>query len=265
MAVLSCVVPRSTLRCRRQEDRKREVPPRTAQWRSRSGERRSGRRNPFAHEHPGSGDEPADAAGRSRSGGVSEHLHPAASRGTGRREVNWIDISMPLRHDMEHWPRAPAVVIERFRRIESGEPYNLTTIAMSAHTGTHVDAPLHFIPGGLPIDKMPVDALIGPATVVEGLVVPESSEPRVLFRCGGELTPEIAHRLAARGVRAAGIDSLSIGDDETHRILLGAGIWVIEGLDLSAVEPGRYELMCLALRIEGADGAPARALLRALT
>jgi arylformamidase len=86
----------------------------------------------------------------------------------------------------------------------------------------------------------------------------------VLFRCGSEIGPDAARVLTAAGTRAVGIDSLSIGDAETHRILLHAGVWIIEGLDLSSVEPGRYELICLPLKIEGADGAPARALLRAL-
>jgi arylformamidase len=171
---------------------------------------------------------------------------------------------MPVRNGMDHWPGDPEVSVERLRRIAHGDEYNLTAIAMSAHTGTHVDAPLHFLDGAASIDGMPLDALIGPALVVDGTSAPVDPAERVLFRCGSEIVAEVARALVAARTRAVGIDSLSIGDSETHRILLGGGVWIIEGLDLSAVLPGHYHLVCLPLKIEGADGAPARALLRAL-
>lgn len=165
---------------------------------------------------------------------------------------------------------------------------------MHPHTGTHVDAPLHYVTGGLSIDAMPPDAMIGPARIVrveEPMIderVLDSVEPRtgerILFRtansercwCGAcfrkqyvSVTPKAARTLAATGILAVGIDYLSIGPygpegDETHTTLLSAGIWVIEGLSLAAVEPGSYELACLPLKLEGGDGAPARALVRKL-
>jgi arylformamidase len=177
----------------------------------------------------------------------------------------WIDISTPLRNGMERWPGDPEVEIDRFLTLENGGGCNATRLNMSAHTGTHVDAPLHYVDGGVPIDRMPIDALVGPATVVSGTEPPEFPPGRVLFRCGTELTAESARYLVAHAVRTVGIDSMSIGNDEVHRILLGGGVWVIEGLNLAAVAPGRYELLCLPLLIENGDGAPARAVLRALT
>lgn len=171
---------------------------------------------------------------------------------------------MPLRDGMPHWPGDPAFASERIRTIAGGDDYNLTAIHLSAHTGTHVDAPLHFLDGAAAVEAIDLDALAGPATVIEGRQLQGEADERVLFRCGSEISPVTARALVERGVRAAGIDSLSIGDAETHRILLGAGVVVIEGLDLSQAPPGRYELVCLPLLLVGADGAPARALLRAL-
>jgi arylformamidase len=166
---------------------------------------------------------------------------------------------------MEHWPGDPDVEIERFSSIENGDGSNVTSLRMSAHVGTHVDAPLHYVPGGASIDQMPLNALVGPAAVVEGTQAPERPAGRMLFKCGSELSVETARYLVAHAVRTVGIDSLSIGSDEVHRILLERGVWIIEGLNLSKVAPGRYELVCLPLLIENADGAPARAVLRPLT
>jgi arylformamidase len=165
---------------------------------------------------------------------------------------------------------------------------------MHPHTGTHIDAPLHYLPGGASIDAIPPDATVGPARVVQvdgpvidavtlGPVAPQSGE-RLLFRTANSercwhgacfrkqfvsVTPDGARHLVAAGIRTVGIDYLSIGPygregDETHTILLSAGIWILEGLNLSGVPPGRYELACLPLKIEGGDGAPARALVRKL-
>ena len=183
---------------------------------------------------------------------------------------------------MQHWPGDPAPEIA------------LGLIHMHPHTGTHIDAPLHYVPGGTTIDAMPPDATVGPARVVEvdgpmidagvlGWVKPEAGE-RLLFRTANSdgcwrlacfrknfvsVTPDAAQLLVAAGIRTVGIDYLSIGPygpegDKTHTILLSAGIWIIEGLNLSDVQAGRYELACLPLKIEGDDGAPARALLRKL-
>jgi arylformamidase len=207
--------------------------------------------------------------------------------------LQWIDVSVPLRPGMVVWPGDPPVRIERISAIADGGVVNMSAISMCLHTGTHVDAPLHFLEGGRSLEEMPLDALSGPARVIDirspkairvrefGALRIRRGE-RILFktrnsaRCwrAGEfcrdyvyLTREAATELVRRGIAAVGIDYLSIGAPneegyEVHRMLLGAGIWIIEGLDLSSVPAGRYELICLPLKVPGADGAPARALLR---
>lgn len=211
----------------------------------------------------------------------------------GRSSSRWIDVSVPLRHGMAHWPDNPPVRIERMLDLGRGDACTVSTLSMGSHTGTHVDAPIHFVRGGKGIDKMPAAAMIGPARVVEvrdrESIRPDELRPhrirrgeRILFKTANStrcwrsdrfvenfvyLSTEAGHFLAARGARTVGIDYLSVGGYrknglEVHRVLLGAGIWLIEGLDLSKVRAGRYELLCLPLRIAGGDGAPARALLR---
>jgi len=207
----------------------------------------------------------------------------------------WIDVSMGLRAGMVHWPGDPPVEIERVRDLAWGDPANLSRLDMGAHSGTHVDAPVHFIPGAAGVDTMPLDTTVGSARVAEiddpTAVTAEALQTldvhegeRLLLktrnsRRGGEgregfredfvhLAPEAASWLAGRRPRCIGIDALSVagfGKDPAaaHRPLLQAGVWIIEGLDLSGVAPGRYELVCLPLRVEGGDGAPARAMLRA--
>jgi arylformamidase len=208
-------------------------------------------------------------------------------------ERNWIDISVPLRTGMVHWPGDPGVDIRRVQDMDRGDGNNVSHLSMGAHTGTHMDAPLHFLPNGPAIDQIPLDATVGRARVI-GIEHPETitadelrrydiaEGERILFRtrnserCWGSetfiqdfvsITEEAARYLADRPVRAVGIDYLSVGGFDAdgpkiHRILLEAGIWIIEGLDLSAAPPGNYELVCLPLKITGADGAPARAILR---
>lgn len=205
--------------------------------------------------------------------------------------TGWIDISAPLRTGMTVWPGDGGARIERAQSFERGDAYNLTRIEMSAHTGTHLDAPLHFLREGRAIDTMPPELMCGRARVAaaEGEVirpedVPDGLEPgaRVLFRTrnsGREmfagtffddyvyLGREAAEKLVQARAALVGIDALSVSGfhedpSETHRLLLGAGVWILEGICLRGVEPGEYELACLPLRIEGADGAPARALIR---
>jgi arylformamidase len=205
----------------------------------------------------------------------------------------WIDVSLPLRSGMVHWPGDPAPRVERVMRLARGDLVNLTHLTMSAHTGTHVDAPRHFLDDGPAVDEMPLDALIGPARVV-GIRDPRAITAaelrrhrirrgeRVLFRTRNSerpwparpftrrfvaVAPDAAKLLAARGVSTVGVDYLSVGvlgpeGHEVHRILGRAGICVIEGLRLAGVRPGRYDLCCLPLRIPDGDGAPARAALR---
>lgn len=209
--------------------------------------------------------------------------------------MNWKywDISVPLKHGMVCWPGDPAPVVEQVVFMDKGDICNVTRLQFSAHTGTHMDAPRHFINDGHGIDLTPVDALIGPARVVEihdpkairraelEALQPKKGE-RLIFKTRNSaeswakpefdkdfvyIADEGAQYLVECGVRFVGVDYLSIGGFyhdtvETHVTILGAGIAVLEGLNLSEVTPGDYELICLPLKIAGADGAPARAVLR---
>jgi arylformamidase len=209
--------------------------------------------------------------------------------------MSWIDISVPLKSGMVHWPGDPPVKIRRVRDMDSGDTANLSLLSMGAHSGTHMDAPLHFLRGGKGLDEMPLSATVGSARVIEiedreSVKVDELRRhrirrgERVLFktinshRCWKTdsfvedfvyLSTEAGRFLADRRVRAVGIDYLSVGGFEkngieVHRALLKAEVWIIEGLDLSRLRPGNYELVCLPLRIIRSDGAPARAIVRRL-
>lgn len=191
-----------------------------------------------------------------------------------------IDISVPLKSGMVGWPGDPRVSVSR------------SLISAGMHAGTHIDAPSHSIRGGKNIDKMPLEATVGPARVInikdkESISAAELKKlkirrgERVLFktrnssRCWTRrsfcenfvyISKDAARYLAGKNLRAVGIDYLSVGGfrkggRETHEALLRAGIWIIEGLNLSGVRPGRYYLVSLPLKITGADGAPARAVL----
>jgi arylformamidase len=207
----------------------------------------------------------------------------------------WIDISVRLRSGIVHWPDNPPVRIERILDMEHGDVANVSKISMGSHTGTHMDAPLHFVREGEGIDEMPLTAAIGRTRVIEihdpESVKPEDLDPhgirrgeRILLKTQNSardwpsadfiedfvyVSQEAARYLAAREIQTIGIDYLSVGGFhrdgvETHEALLEAGIWVIEGLDLSQVESGEYELVCLPIKVERSDGAPARAILRAV-
>ena len=197
------------------------------------------------------------------------------------------DISVPVRPGMHVWPGDPAVRLERHATIADGADANVSKLELGVHTGTHVDAPLHFIDGAPGTESLALEVLVGQATVVDAmnaqqpldeaelttLGLPEAD--RVLLKTSNSslwalpqftsdfvaLNGSGARYLIDRGVRLIGIDYLSIGDVEAHQELLGAGIVALEGLDLREVEPGSYELVCLPLRLEGSDGAPARAIL----
>jgi arylformamidase len=203
------------------------------------------------------------------------------------------DITIPIHEEMILFPGNPETRIRPHERIADGDDANVTEISLGSHTGTHVDAARHFVEGGQPVDEIPLDRLVGPARVVE---IPEEvisigarelreagieGELRVLLRTrnatllGGEefsenfahLTGEGAAYLLEAGVELVGIDYLSVEafdaeEPEAHRILLGREVVVLEGLDLREVPAGRYELLCLPLRIRGIDGAPMRAVLR---
>lgn len=207
----------------------------------------------------------------------------------------FIDVSVPLRNGMVHWPGDAPFSRLQTLHIASGDACNLSQISTSAHIGTHMDAPRHFLADGKGMEAMPIAATVGPARVIEirdpDQIPVRELEPhhlakgdRVLFKTRNSaqhwkthefqgrfvyIPQGTAHYLAKCEVQTVGVDYLSVGgyetdSAETHRALLGAGIWIIEGLNLEHVEPGNYELICLPLRIVGSDGAPARAVLRKL-
>jgi arylformamidase len=204
----------------------------------------------------------------------------------------WLDVSVPIHDGMVHWPDNPPVHLVRTLDMTNGDVCTVSMLSLDVHSGTHVDAPVHFIQHGAGIDALSIDNLIGPAQVIQihhpNMITVEEirskrirAGARVLFktqnslsRWGGDpfapdyiyLTRDGARFLVMRRVRTVGIDYLSIGsmDDgtETHRELLGAGICIIEGLNLAAVTEGAYDLVCLPLKIQDGDGAPARVVLR---
>lgn len=214
---------------------------------------------------------------------------------TPRHEHDWIDISMPLYNGMVTWPGDTPFERASTLEIANGAECNLSQISTSTHIGTHMDAPRHYLEGAAGMESMPITASIGRARVIEisdrEMIRISELDPqrlakgeRVLFKTRNSghagksdrfqenyifIPPESARYLAERGVQTVGVDYLSVGGFEnggleTHRILLEAGIWIIEGLILEHVEPGEYELVCLPLKIIGGDGAPARAVLRKL-
>jgi arylformamidase len=198
------------------------------------------------------------------------------------------------------YPGDPGIEIEAWAALARGDAANVSYVRFGAHTATHVDAPAHFIEHGPTVASLPLDVLIGPAHVVEvaadlraitaehvAALVPAAAL-RVLFKTRnsafwGEaaprefhkdftyITPDGARALVERAVQLVGFDYLSVEQFEsetfaTHMTLLTQGIVIVEGLDLRAIEPGRYELICLPLKLAGplGDGAPARAVLRTI-
>jgi arylformamidase len=204
----------------------------------------------------------------------------------------WFDVTVPISDGMLNWPGDPEVKIKKRSSIADGDEANVSGIHFGVHTGTHMDAPLHFIDGADDITTVSPEELIGKARVIdiehpefigkkelEGKKIQEGE--RVLFktRNSGEewftqefkedfvyLNDEGAEFLAEIGVKVIGIDYLSIGKfeeaEKTHKILLNKGIWIIEGLYLQDVPAGDYEMYALPLKITGADGAPVRVVLK---
>lgn len=197
-------------------------------------------------------------------------------------------MTVPVRPEMPIYEGNPGVRLTRVQTIEEGATSNVSELELGVHTGTHVDAPLHFIEGGEATETLPLEVLIGPAEVVDGtslegpidaeslarLELPKQAERLILKTRNSELwarsdftrdfsrlTADGARLLIGRGARLVALDYLSIGDADAHRVLLGSGVVALEGLDLRAVEPGAYELVCLPLRLVGSDGAPARVVL----
>lgn len=204
----------------------------------------------------------------------------------------WRDVSVPIRSGMVHYPGNPPVLIDFIRDFERGDAETLSRLSLSVHTGTHLDAPIHFIRNAPGVDRIPIETLIGAARVIDvpgaealtaAHLTPYGIEPgeRILIRTRNSqrcwnsdefvvdysyLSVDAAELLARKRVRLIGIDYLSVGRGETnpevHRILLGAGIVILEGLDLSQVSAGWHDLICLPLKLVGRDGSPARALVR---
>ncbi len=207
--------------------------------------------------------------------------------------MNFYDITVPISTELPVYPGDPRVELERVMSLEKGDIANVTRLTCSTHIGTHVDPPSHFIAGARPLDQLPLETLIGTARVIEVGDVPAidasvldncdlNGAIRVLFKTRNSsfwpeskkfhedfvyIEPDAARLLVERGVQLVGIDYLSVekfnfDEPETHLILLGAGVVIVEGLALRDVPPGDYELICLPLKIKDGDGSPARVVLR---
>jgi len=206
---------------------------------------------------------------------------------------DWIDISLPIHSGRIVWPGDPEVKIEKLLQIEKGDICNTRHLSCPVHVGTHVDAPLHFIEGGDGIETLPLSSLAGKARVIEIINKTEipldeiegkgiKEDDIVLFKTINSakylkekkfnenyvyLSTAATNYLVAKNISTVGIDYYSIAGVnsnliECHQVLLGAGVAIIEGLDLSKINPGLYEFVCLPLKIVGSDGAPARAIIR---
>jgi arylformamidase len=203
-----------------------------------------------------------------------------------------IDVTVPLDSALATYPNNTPFSIEAIKRIARGDSSNVSTLHMSAHTGTHVDAPRHFFDGGGGTEALPLEMLIGRTRVIEVTSrasiaagdlsgIDLSEDVRLLIKTHNSrlwsspdfhtdyigVTESGAKHLIDRGIKVLGVDYLSVEQFRkpgapAHHALLGAGIIVIEGLNLADVDPGVYEMYCLPLRIVGSDGAPARVVLR---
>jgi arylformamidase len=210
----------------------------------------------------------------------------------------WYDISVPLKQEMAYFPRDPAPPkIYRVSDHALGARITLSMMEIISHTGTHIDAPLHFIPGGSTISDMPLDATVGPARVIEirdqeKIRIPELEQhdikkgERVLFKTRNSpeayesstfvedyvyLDGDAADYLVEKEIILFGLDNLTIGHFReegslfrTHQTLLSAGIYILENCALADVPPGEYELLCLPLLMYHGDAGPCRAILRPL-
>lgn len=205
---------------------------------------------------------------------------------------DWIDITATIFDGMTRWPDDPHVQIGRVAAIDEGAEANVTAISTTAHVGTHIDAPLHFIPDGADVASVPLEKLVGAAKVfhinnskeislgdIQYLDIAEGD--RILFRTRNSeteweqlpfmedyvyLSTDAANFLAKKRISCIGIDYLSLGnkdnDPEVHKLILGTSIIIIEGLKLRDVTPGVYDMVCLPLKIKDSDGAPCRVIIR---
>jgi arylformamidase len=204
----------------------------------------------------------------------------------------FIDVSVPLDAQLPTYPHNTPFSLEAIKRIARGDSSNVSTVHMSAHAGTHVDAPRHFFDDQPGTEALSLDLLIGRARVIEagsraGVAAEDlasidlAEDIRLLIKTSNSRlwgSPEFhddyvgvlesgAKHLVEHGIKVVGVDYLSVEKYHNpgapaHHILLGGGVIVIEGLDLRAVEPGVYDMFCLPLRVVGSDGAPARVVLR---
>ncbi|GAC1654932.1 MAG: cyclase family protein [Candidatus Dormibacteraceae bacterium] len=202
------------------------------------------------------------------------------------------DVSVPVSEKLPTWPGDPKVSRTLASSIAAGDAANVSRLVAGVHTGTHVDAPCHFIEGARGIDSIPVETLVGPCLVIAADPpghdlrpedLPRTDHSRVLFKTRNSqrwaqreeefdtefvaVGVELAERLIEEGKILVGVDYLSVEsyhatfEHPVHHSLLAAGMVVVEGLDLSEVEPGEYDLYCLPLKLVGSDGAPARTVL----
>ena len=204
------------------------------------------------------------------------------------------DVSLPIYPDMPVWPGDPAVVLEQVSSMDAGAHDNISRLACSVHTGTHVDAPHHFLNNHITVESLALDIMVGPAQVIqippdvkvigaqelEKTALPSGTERLLLKTSNSQIwergenafypgfvgiSADGADWLVQHDVKLVGIDYLSVAPFHqsipTHQALLTAGIIIVEGLDLSAIEPGSYSLYCLPLKLVGSDGAPARVIL----
>ena len=202
------------------------------------------------------------------------------------------DVTLSIEPGMLNWPGNPQVTIDTIKSIDQGSSSNVSMLHIGTHTATHVDAPRHFIPGAPGIDSIKPEVLLGKARLFQitetnhidrkllkgldlqgvtrlllgtrnsALLKQSQHEPDFTF-----VAADAARYLVEAGIKLVGVDYLSIEEYQkegrpTHNILLGAGVVIVEGLDLAGVPPGDYELICLPLKLKDADGAPARVFLR---
>jgi arylformamidase len=201
------------------------------------------------------------------------------------------DISMTIEAGMISWPSDGPVVVDRVRSMDNGERLNQSRLDLSAHTGTHIDAPIHFLKEGNGVDSLPLDVLIGPVFVahipdvqaigasdLRKAGIPSGTDRLLLKTDNGKfleqsefnqgfsfITPDGARYLIDHSIQLVGIDYLSVAEygsgEDVHRALLSEGIVIVEGLDLREIPPGLYRMSALPLKIKGCDGAPARVVL----
>jgi len=207
---------------------------------------------------------------------------------------NWIDVSIPISSELPVWPGDPTPQLTWLSQISGGEGINLSKIDMSLHSGTHIDAPSHFIEGGLAIDEIPLELLIGEVQVInvpkELKIIKDSFlntlnyeiPKKIFFKTNNSFMHYLhdknflkdyvgidrsgAKWLVDHKVKVVGIDYLSVAPyweaAETHRILLEANVIVIEGLDLSRIQEGAYRFICLPISIKGREAAPVRVVVQ---